>query len=649
MTAETPSATPVPSASAPETTWHPTGKYIRGLAGERIGMPGPIEFVMSKEWCGRDYLGVYQRGLIRSIYGEQLCGPWPADELAASLESTGRKFLDPAGYCEVVVRCGIRAGKDSIFSCLVLWEMLFGGHDLAVQPGETPYACLIAQDWQQSRSVALKLIKDLAKVSRLIKSQIKPGGIKRDSVTLLNGSVIRCWPSTEVSLVGYSVAVAALNEMSRWPSGDQAVNSDWEIYRIVKGRGMGFVKSTPKRFIYSSPLGPSGLFFELSDPWGRQEPDDDRLIWVASTFKMNPSIPAARLAKEEASDPLGFRMDYMAEWGSDDAQFLDAAWLARARGTYTVLAFEGADGRVWACAIDWSGGKRDSVTWAIGFREIVHTGTGDPVERYVIVKTSRHTPKRGEVWDNAALADELKKDLDAYRLSKVWTDEYAGTLLTELLDKRGIGHDVPHERVLKPGKGTDLGGWHVGGYERGKNYHRTDIYLKTISLWSGGLVTVPNDPVLIQELSRLQRSTSGGERVDHPSGEHDDAANSVCSVLVQLMEADVKPVARSASSSILQQLGTPYSSTRWGGSYGSLEAMARGDHDCRACQHRHEKVNGPCKLVCMTCQAIERDPSLIPRAPLPKPSRIIAGVPVRQRRFVPRTRTERERDPFATA
>jgi hypothetical protein len=65
---------------------------------------------------------------------------------------------------------------------------------------------------------------------------------------------------------------------------------------------------------------------------------------------------------------------------------------------------------------------------------------------------------------------------------------------------------------------------------------KSDIYLECIPLFTRGLVRLPDHPKLLRELRLLhvQNHSGGRQSVDHPRGEHDDYANSVCGVLQAL-------------------------------------------------------------------------------------------------------------------
>ena len=70
------------------------------------------------------------------------------------------------------------------------------------------------------------------------------------------------------------------------------------------------------------------------------------------------------------------------------------------------------------------------------------------------------------------------------------------------------------------------------------NYTPSDLnasmlYLETLPLFTRGLVSLPDHPLLLRELRLLERIPGrvGKDQVTHPRGAHDDHANAVCGCL----------------------------------------------------------------------------------------------------------------------
>src|SRR5262245_1767591 len=104
--------------------------------------PTIIQFVEDKQMLGLS-ISPAQRACLKSIYGM----PLDAAELELFKQCTGRKLYTPREYGECTIIAGARSGKDSRLAApIVLYEAIFGGHDLKAHRGETPTVALVAQD-----------------------------------------------------------------------------------------------------------------------------------------------------------------------------------------------------------------------------------------------------------------------------------------------------------------------------------------------------------------------------------------------------------------------------------------------------------------------------------------------------------------------
>lgn len=87
------------------------------------------------------------------------------------------------------------------------------------------------------------------------------------------------------------------------------------------------------------------------------------------------------------------------------------------------------------------------------------------------------------------------------------------------------------------------GAWRDCGisYERSE-LNKSALYLEALPFFVRGVVTLPNHPTLVSELSLLERRTSrmGKDTVDHGRNGHDDHANAVCGMLHSLGSSKYK-------------------------------------------------------------------------------------------------------------
>jgi hypothetical protein len=128
--------------------------------------------------------------------------------------------------------------------------------------------------------------------------------------------------------------------------------------------------------------------------------------------------------------------------------------------------------------------------------------------------------------------DEIASIAADYGTATVMGDSYGADLTVSAFRRRGViykpiaVHDdvrhLPRERQ--------------GGENR---LNRSQIYLNALPLFSASRVRLPDNPRLVHQLISLERKAvrSGHDLVDHPRGQHDDLANSVCACLVTLAGA----------------------------------------------------------------------------------------------------------------
>ena len=132
-----------------------------------MNLPDIIEFVTDPQLLNLT-LSEAQATLLRAIYGLPL-SPAQLDLFRAC---TGRQHAPSAGFGEVTVIAGARAGKDSRISAPIMcYEALFGGHETHLAKGERAMVPLIAQDLRATR-IAFGYIRDYLTQSPLLASQV---------------------------------------------------------------------------------------------------------------------------------------------------------------------------------------------------------------------------------------------------------------------------------------------------------------------------------------------------------------------------------------------------------------------------------------------------------------------------------------------
>jgi hypothetical protein len=557
----------------------PTGRFFQ-YKGQRHPVPNPVEFLMSREWCGIATLSLYQRTLVAVSYGSTLTGPLTPEMRAVAEACSGLREFRPDGYQEIVLKAGVRSGKDMVASALSLWEGIFGMHAEVAAVGEVPVIVCVAQDRAAAVHVFLNYVKGYIRHSALLADQVAK--VRRDSVELKSGVHVRAYPSTDSAMLGISSPMIVLDEIAAWPSDPGLQNNDVAIYRALRSR-QGSFRSATRAFILSTPRGQAGVLYDAFRDFGRQDPNSRTLLWSSSTAEMNPIFSRDLLAREQKRDPHGFSQYYEATFGISERSFLDAVWIANAVREFDQLVYEPASGRTWGAACDWSGGSErgDSTAMAVGFREHV-----DGLDRIVVAKVQVWDLARGENWNPETIAEQMTAILKSYGLRNIWGDRYAAGFIRSAFERRGITYSNPVKRTLKGA--TD--GWQQGKY-LDEPLDRSALYLTALPFFASGQIVIPNNVRLLKELGDLERKTTGKETVDHPAGQHDDVANAVCACIAKLSFAVVEPQAGRIGSAIAERLGYAHDNQAY--PWAGTRRNPRHRH-CQSCQHFHEEFAAAC-------------------------------------------------------
>ncbi len=439
-----------------------------------------------------------QEALLRTIYGL----PLAAEHLEFYRTCTGRDRAPAAPFLEASVIAGARSGKDSrIAAPVVCFEALFGGHETHLHRGERGVIALCAQDLRGTK-VAFGYIRDYLTRSPLLASTVAE--VLSLEIALANGLTIACFPCTQRSLRGWSLAGGVMDELAFYRLEGQA-DSDVEIQTSIRRGMIGF--PAPRLVKISTPYMRSGVLFEdFRRAWGQDDPD--LLVWRAASTVMNPTLAEARLERERRCDPLRFAREYEAAFAEDLEAFLPAAWVEAAVvvGRRELPTREGVG---YAAAVDPSGGGADAFTLAIAHRE------GDGSSSRVVLDVLRGWARVGSGLE--AVVEEVATTVRRYGLREVVGDRYAAGWVRGAFEARGVRYvEAPVDKSA--------------------------AYLELEPLLAQGRLELLDHPVLARELVMLERRPRPGGKtlVDHPRGGHDDHANAVAlAVLAAAGEAAV--------------------------------------------------------------------------------------------------------------
>jgi hypothetical protein len=464
------------------------------------------------------------RAVLRAAEGLRL-----AEDQLACFANVAERDPPTQRVRELWVIAGRRAGKDSIASAIATTAAL-GDYRKYLRPGERAVVMCLAVDREQAR-IVLKYIQAYFREIALLKPMVvreTPDGLE-----LTNGVDVIVATNSFRATRGRTLACVILDEVAYWRS-EESANPDIETYNAILP---GLVTLPGAMLIgISSPYRRSGLLFEQwRKCYGKSDPDVLVVKGPSRTF--NPNLPQAVIDAAMDRDPEAAAAEWLAEWRSDLADFVDRAVvdaaviagrfeLPPAAGIFHYRAF-----------VDPSGGSSDSMTLAIAHRDKAGNAVLDAIRE-------RRPPFSPE-----GVVEEFAALLKAYHCSRVVGDRYAGEWPREQFRKQGITYETS-ERT------------------------KSAIYLDSLPLLNSAKLELLDHPRLISQLASLERRTarSGRDSIDHPPGSHDDIVNAALGALL-LAAGKAGPMVISAE--ILALASVPVRPLHRGDGYGQGYGQTR--------------------------------------------------------------------------
>jgi hypothetical protein len=418
--------------------------------------------------------------------------PLAPSELELFKTCTGRSAPADAGYTEVSLVCGRRAGKSLILSLVAVYLACFHNWRPYLTGGERGTIMVIATD-RKTATVILKYIKAFLAVPALASM------VERDTATeidLDNLVTIEIQTASFRTIRGRTVVACLCDELAFW--NDEGANPDVEIIGALRPsmatvRGSMMLKA-------SSPYSRRGaLWADFKRHYAKD--DSATLVWQADTRTMNPSIPQSVVDAAYADDPADASAEYGAQFRSDVEAFVsrEAVEAVVVAGRYELPPMANV---VYSAFCDPSGGGgSDAMTLAIGHREN-NIAVLDAVRAF------------WPPFSPEAVTAELATLLKSYRVNTIFGDKFAGMWPAE----RFQVHNISYDPSARP---------------------KSDLYRDFLPAINGGRVELLDHPKLISQLCSLERKTarSGKDSIDHPPGanSHDDIVNAIAGCLTSLI------------------------------------------------------------------------------------------------------------------
>lgn len=430
------------------------------------------------------------RALLAGFYGLPLDAP----EAAIFKELTGRRTIGSEPSCELWLAVGRRGGKSNVAGGLAIFEACFRDYRDRLAPGEIATIMIIAADRRQARTV-MRYISGLVSANPMLKRMV----IREttESIEFDNRTCIEVHTASFRAVRGYTLACVIADEIAFWHV--DGASPDKEIITALRP---ALSTLNGKLLGLSSPYAKRGQLWQVFKAhYG--DASSPVLVARAPTLRMNPTLDKSIVKRAMKEDPEAARSEYMAEFRSDIASFLDADLIQECTRPKP-RELPPALGVQYLAFTDPAGGGGDEFTLSIAHREsdmvcvdLIHGRRGSPAD----------------------CVAEFVPILARYGITAVSGDRYAGRWPRDEFEKYGIRYMV-----------SDL--------------DRSGLYMEFLAALNSGRVELPPCERTARQFISLERRTSraGKDAVDHPPGSHDDRANAVAGVVAHM--AKKTPVAR---------------------------------------------------------------------------------------------------------
>jgi hypothetical protein len=393
---------------------------------------------------------------------------------------TGRQEPRAGGYPEGVCIVGVQSGKTRIAAA-------FADHAALIGESGT-HALLLGQDHRGAMRVLLRYAREPFETVPAFRAEVVRS--TADTLELKNGVSLSAYPCRPSAIRGLRACIVVIDELAFFTATDGRP-VDTEMLRAARGR---VATTGGKLIILSSPYSQTGALYELHRKHYGCD-DSDVLVWQASAYEMNPTLPADYLQRMAQDDPEAYRSEVLGEFRPGTSTLFDPDCLAACVADGVREREPDAAMRYGSFTDAASGSGKDAFTLAVA-----HFDGG----RAILDAVRAWKPPFNPSGVIAEASDLLK----SYRLSETTGDRYAPGFVSEGFRTNGITY-------------------------RPSDRDRSTIYLDLLPAVNAEKVLILDDAELLREFRGLERrrGASGRDRVDHRPGQHDDRANAVAGAL----------------------------------------------------------------------------------------------------------------------
>jgi hypothetical protein len=452
-----------------------------------------IDFISELNLLQGAELSPAQATILKATYGLEL----NQAEFEIYCRATGRKTYQSREQLEVTVIVGRQGGKTSRIGALCAVYESFRDHGL--RPGERAYVYLIAPVTEQAR-IAFRFIRDYICASPVLKKKAKK--ICKSEIDLDN--TIRCCPCSQISIRGFRVVAAVLDEIGFWRNEITAANPAEDVLNALRPAMATFPNH--KLIKISTPYRKDGVLWRDY----QQREQLDYLVWQISTAEMNPTISSEFLYKEAQRDPGSFLREYLAQFTDQIEGWIRPEILDQCV-TKSCTERPPVGSAIYAAAVDPAFKGND---FALA---IAHIQDGVIIVDYVVSWTGTREAPLGYEQVCGVIAGIVK----AYGLNVMVGDQHCAPILQQQFQKLGIVY-----REFTFGSGT-----------------RLDLFVNLKHLLHQRKIHLLDKPELLRQLRALEEHSTPRGNIDvRPAYRcKDDLAVAVAVVAYQLSKMDLRP------------------------------------------------------------------------------------------------------------
>ena len=446
---------------------------------------------------------------LRCLYGIKI----PKKAYGLVKECTGRDAtkLPTGGFKTALFLTGRRSGKSRIASIIASYEAALSGRESKLAKGEQGLVVCISPTKRQSQ-VVRHYIRGVFDTPLLLN---EIGRETTEGFSLNNGVSVETLVADWRTVRNFSLLSVILDECAFLGYSEESkVRSDTELVRAIKP---GLATTGGRLIAISSPYAQKGwCYTQYKKNFGNDA--GKTLVWNCSSRTMNSTLPQSIVDDALEEDRPAALAEYMGQFRQDVCTFVS-------RDLIESLVVPGRQdippqpNLSYVGFADVSGGRVDDAALAIAHREgrmvII-----DCLKRY----KSPHNPH--------VVVAEMVKVLREYRCDKAIGDAYAAEWTKTTFEALGI----KYERASK----TE---WSEGTRIKNKVAKpRSQLYMELLPRLHAAEIELPDNDMLITQLSNLERRTRSGGRdtIDHGPGGHDDLANAVAGACNYAVERKIR-------------------------------------------------------------------------------------------------------------